>query len=72
MPKISYAAGGYVRHHGLSFDTKNLEKRLDRVIERLDAIEKKDYSVTVKTKFKGVEFAREIEKAQYRYREVVK
>jgi hypothetical protein len=37
------------------------------MIEKLASLEQKDYNVQVKTNFKGVEFAREMNNAQAEY-----
>ena len=53
-------------------DFNNLEKKLDLVVERLDKINQKEYQVNVKTSFKGVEFAREMQKANDEYQRRIK
>jgi hypothetical protein len=68
-PKFAYNTGGYVNG---GFNLGNLQKSIElmsaKLENRLIALEKKDYQVLVKTNFKGVEFAREIDRAQEAYR----
>lgn len=69
LPQVAYASGGMVAG---GFDMSGLESKLDKVVDRLERLEKKDYHVVVNAKFKGVEFAREIQRAQKIYQEVIK
>jgi len=81
-PRYSYASGGMVTGGGFpSFDAMN--ERLDQVISsiehlttqttnQMERLNQKDYNVNVTTKFKGVEFAREMVKAQKEYMEIHK
>lgn len=65
IPQVAYASGGRVSG---SISFSSLENKLDKVVDRLERIERKDYNVSVNTKFKGVEFAREMEKANQEYK----
>lgn len=72
IPKLNYASGGTVAHSG--FDLSNIERKLDKldkVIAELQELKKKDYSVQVNTKFRGVEFAKEVNKAQSQYKRIM-
>jgi hypothetical protein len=77
LPKISYATGGYVNNVGADLrvcppDTNNIESLLERMMYKLDngfnRLEKKEYSVNVRTQFDGVKLVREIDKAQKEYK----
>jgi hypothetical protein len=70
MPKFAYSTGGYVQ--GGNYDTSGVENKLEQVIAGLHDLKQKEYNVQVKTHFKGVEFAREVNKAQLEYREYIK
>lgn len=72
MPKMAYSTGGYASGKAFNFDTKNLENKLDKMVDRLERIEKKDTNVIINAKLKHMEFAREIKKAQSKYNEVIK
>jgi hypothetical protein len=61
FPRYAYASGGLVSG---GFDMRGIEHRLDQVVDRLDALERKDYYVNVKTSFDGVTFAKEIDRAK--------
>ena len=76
IPKMAYATGGYVTggyetgdgSPRASNDRDNLlASKLDKMIERLEKIEQKDYNVQVKTDFKGVDFIKQIDKAREEY-----
>ncbi|HOD54536.1 MAG TPA: hypothetical protein PKJ08_08430, partial [Candidatus Cloacimonadota bacterium] len=66
IPQIAYASGGMVTS-GVSLNNDDTKLLLEKVVDRLERLEKKDYSINVQTKFKGVEFAREIQKANAEY-----
>jgi len=80
-PRFAYASGGLVTGGMPPFDAMN--ERLDQVINsiehlttqttnQMERLNQKDYNVNVTTKFKGVEFAREMVKAQKEYMEIHK
>jgi len=75
IPKLNYASGGTVAHSG--FDLSRIEQKLDKldklekVINELQELKKKDYTVQVNTKFRGVEFAKEVNKAQLQYKRIM-
>lgn len=65
VPKVSYASGGIVNN---SFNLSNLESKLDILAKKLDRIEQKEMEVKIVTKFKGVQFYREVKKAEEQYK----
>jgi len=78
-PRYAYATGGYVNGVPAS-DFTAMTARLDQVINsvehlttqmtnQMERLNQKDYNVNVTTKFKGVEFAREINNAQAEYKQ---
>ena len=72
LPKMNYSSGGAVAHPG--FDLSGIENKLnklDKVISELQELRKKDYNVQVSTKFRGVEFAKEVNKAQAQYKRIM-
>jgi hypothetical protein len=76
IPKVAYSSGGYANHPG--FDLSRIEEKLDKldklekVINELQELKKKDYTVQVSTKFRGVEFAKEVNKAQSQYQRIMR
>ncbi len=76
IPKVAYSSGGYAKHPG--FDLSRIEQKLDKldklekVINELQELKKKDYTVQVSTKFRGVEFAKEVNKAQSQYQRIMR
>lgn len=76
IPKVAYSSGGLANHPG--FDLSRIEQKLDKldklekVINELQELKKKDYTVQVSTKFRGVEFAKEVNKAQTQYQRIMR
>jgi len=50
---------------------ESLEYLMSQVVNGLDKLNQKDYNITIQTKFKGVEFAREMQKANKEYNEAL-
>ena len=77
IPKSLYSSGGYVAQND-SFsntllnsnhaDINILSNKLDILINGINNLNSKDYNVQVQTKFKGVEFAKEMNKANAEYK----
>ena len=65
IPKIAYDTGGYVTD--ARFNSNLLSEKLDLLADRMlsveNAIQNKEYNINLHTKFKGVEFAKEMDKA---------
>jgi hypothetical protein len=67
VPRVMYASGGYVAGGGIASDPR-LDTLIARIEDGFEKLSQKDYTVQVKTNFKGVEFAREIDAAQQEYK----